>query len=110
MTPSMIESFSLDTTEAITLTELAEFCGMSPADLDELMAYNALLPLPDSAPDVTFSAHWVMPLRTVAKLRMDFDLDLFTVAMLLDKLRQIELLQRQVQSLQALVPGSLRPT
>lgn len=110
MTPPMIESFSLDTTQAITLTELAEFCGMSPAELDELMAYNALLPLPDSAPDVTFSAHWVMPLRTVAKLRMDFDLDLFTVAMLLDKLCQIELLQRQVQSLQALVPGSLRPT
>jgi len=110
MTPPTIESFTLDTTQAITLAELAEFSGMSPAELDELIAYNALLPMPDSAPDVAFSAHWVVPLRTVAKLRMDFDLDLFTVAMLLDKLRQIELLQRQVQSLQALVPGHLRQT
>lgn len=110
MTTAIIESFSFDTTEAITLTELAEYCGMSPAELDELMGYNALLPLPDTAPDFAFSAHWVVPLRTVAKLRMDFDLDLFTVAILLDKLRQIELLQRQVQSLQALVPGHLRQT
>jgi chaperone modulatory protein CbpM len=106
----MIESFSLDTTEVITLTELAEYCGMSPADLNELVDYNALLPLPDTAPDFTFSAHWVVPLRAMAKLRMDFDLDLFTVAILLEKQHQIELLQRQVQKLQALVPGHWRQT
>lgn len=110
MTYAMIESFSLDTPEVVTLTELADYCGMSPADLDELMGYNALQPLPDTAPDFTFSAHWVVPLRTVAKLRMDFDLDLFTVAILLEKLRQIALLERQVQSLQALVPFHLRQT
>jgi chaperone modulatory protein CbpM len=52
----------------------------------------------------------VVPLRAVAKLRMDFDLDLFTVAILLEKLRQIALLERQVQSLQALVPDHLRQT
>ena len=110
MTTAIIESFSLDTTEVITLTELAEYCGMSPAELDELMGYNALLPLPDTAPDYAFSAHWVVPLRTAAQLRLDFDLDLFTVAILLDKLRQIERLERQVQKLQALVPGHLRQT
>ena len=110
MTNAMIESFSLDTTEVITLTELAEYCGMSPADLHELVDYNALLPLPDSAPDFAFSAHWVVPLRAMAKLRMDFDLDLFTVAILLEKQHQIELLQRQVQKLQALVPGHWRQT
>lgn len=103
-----IEYFNLDTTEVITLTELAGCCGMSAADLNELMDYNALLPLPDTEPDLAFSAHWVVPLRTAAQLRMDFDLDLFTVAILLEKLLQIELLERQVQSLQALVPTHLR--
>jgi chaperone modulatory protein CbpM len=44
-------------------------------------------------------------MRTAAKLRLDFDLDLFTVAILLEKLIQIELLERQVQALQALVPA-----
>lgn len=109
MQPDQIESFSLDTTEIITLTELAQCCGMSAADLDELVDYNALAPLA-SLPERAFSAHWVVPLRTAAQLRLDFDLDLFTVAILLEKLIQIELLERQVQSLQALVPAHLRQT
>jgi chaperone modulatory protein CbpM len=110
MPTETIECFMLDATEVFTLTELAECCGMSTAELDELVDYNALLPLPDTEPDRVFSAHWVVPLRTVAKLRMDFDLDLFTVAMLLEKQHQIELLERQLQSLQALLPAHLRPT
>lgn len=107
MTQAMIDSFSLDPTQVITLTELTECCGLSAAELGELMDYNALLPLPDTAPGFAFSAHWAVPLRTAAKLRMDFDLDLFTVAILLEKLLQIELLERQIQSLQALVPAHL---
>ncbi|MBE0474368.1 chaperone modulator CbpM [Rhodoferax sp.] len=109
MNHASVESFTLDTTEIITLTELADCCGMSPAELDELVDYNALVPL-NSLPERAFSAHWVAPLRTASKLRLDFDLDLFTVAMLLEKLIQIELLERQVQSLQALVPTQLRQT
>ena len=109
MNQASIESFSLDTTEIITLTELAQCCGMSPAELDELVDYNALVPL-TSLPERAFSAHWLAPMRTAAKLRLDFDLDLFTVAILLEKLIQIELLERQVQALQALVSPHLRQT
>ncbi|MCF8161152.1 MAG: chaperone modulator CbpM [Polaromonas sp.] len=104
-----IECLRLDTTEVMTLTELALCCAMSPADLSELMDYNALEPLPGSAPDLVFSAHWVAPLRAAARLRTDFDLDLFTMAMLLEKLRQIERLERELQALRALVPAHLRP-
>ena len=99
---------SLDTSTVITLTELAQCCGLSAAELDELVDYNALAPLANSAIERTFSAHWVMPLRTAARMRLDFDLDVFTVAILLGKLIQIELLERQVQSLQALLPEHLR--
>jgi chaperone modulatory protein CbpM len=102
-------SFSFDSTETITLSELAQCCGMSPQDLDELVDYKALAPVICSAAERTFSAHWVLPLRSAAKLRFDFDLDLFTVAIVLDKLKQIEILERQVQSLLALVPKQLRP-
>ena len=107
MTQASIESFSLDTTGVITLAELAQCCGMSPADLDELVDYNALVPVA-SGSERAFSAHWVMPLRAASRLRLDFDLDLFTVAILLEKLVQIELLERQVQSLQALLPTPMR--
>jgi chaperone modulatory protein CbpM len=107
MTQTSIESFSLDTTEVISLTELAQCCGMSAAELDELVDYNALVPLLQT-PERSFSAHWVAPLRTASKMRLDFDLDLFTVAILLEKLIQIELLERQLQSLQAMVPARSR--
>lgn len=107
MPTETIEYLRLDATEVITLGELADCCAMSAADLAELMDYNALVPLPGTAPDFVFSAHWLAPLRTAAKLRADFDLDLFTVAILLEKLRHIEQLERQLQTLQALLPRHL---
>ncbi len=110
MTKESIEYFILDTTETITLPELAQCCGLSPAELDELVDYNALVPLPDAAPERSFSARWVAPLRSASRLRLDFDLDLFTVAILLGQLVQIELLQRQLASLQALLPAHVRQT
>ena len=107
MSHESIDGFKLEADTPITLSELAECCGMSIAELDELMDYNALMPL-TGTPERAFSAQWVVPLRTAARMRLDFDLDLFTVAILLDQLVQIERLEREVQSLQALVPGHLR--
>ncbi|MDD2881048.1 MAG: chaperone modulator CbpM [Rhodoferax sp.] len=107
MSQNPTEFFSLDASTTVTLYELAECCGLSAAELDELVDYNALVPL-TSAPERAFSAQWVVPLRKAAKMRVDFDLDVFTVAILLGQLIQIELLERQVQSLQALVPANVR--
>lgn len=98
----------LDTRETVTLTELSQCCGMSEAELDELVEYRALVPLAPDATERAFSAEWVTPLRNACKLRADFDLDLFTVAILLDNLARIESLERQVQSLQALLPPQMR--
>jgi chaperone modulatory protein CbpM len=41
-------------------------------------------------------------------MRLDFDLDIFTVAILLGNLNRIEVLERQVHSLQALLPPQMR--
>jgi chaperone modulatory protein CbpM len=101
------EFFSLDASATITLSELAECCGLSAAELDELVDYNALVPL-TSVPERAFSAQWVTPLRSAVKMRVDFDLDVFTVAILLGQLVQIERFEREVQSLQALLPGHVR--
>ena len=99
----------LDTRETVTLTEVSHCCGMSEAELDELVEYCALVPLVPAASVRVFSAQWVTPLRNASKLRMDFDLDLFTVAILLDNLTRIEVLERQVHSLQAQLPQRMRP-
>lgn len=99
---------SLDASTTITLTELAQCCGLSATELEELVDYNALAPLAVTATERTFSAHWVMPLRTAARMRLDFDLDVFTMAILLGQLIQIDVLQRQVQSLMAQIPVHLQ--
>jgi chaperone modulatory protein CbpM len=102
------QCFRLDASATISLGELAECCGLSAQELDELVDYRALTPLDTDESERVFSAHWVMPLRTVAKLRVDFDLDLFTVAMVLGQLDRIAQLEQQVQSLQARLPIHLR--
>lgn len=96
----------LDEREAVTLAELAQICALSVAELDELMDYGALVPMQDVRQERLFSAECVMPLRTAGKLRQDFDLDLFTVGLLLGYLNSIEALERQVRSLQAHLPGT----
>lgn len=103
-----VEISWLDDSETVSLTELARCCEMSVAQLDELIDYRALLPLSASAPEPVFSAEWVALLRAVDKLRLEFDLDLFTVAILLGKLQRIEALERQVRQLQALLPAHPR--
>ena len=82
----------LDAREAVSLSELARACALSPAELDELVDYGALVPVEELQQERLFSAECVMPLRTAGKLRQDFDLDLFTVAMLLGYLNRIEAL------------------
>ncbi len=108
----MIEDYtdglSLDRTAIMGLEELAACCGMGVAELAELMDYDALQALDGDRVALTFSAHWLTPLRQVAKLRRDFDLDLFAVAIALGHLDRITQLERQVRALQALLPSTLQ--
>jgi chaperone modulatory protein CbpM len=108
MTQEQVECVLLDSGETVTLAELSLFCEMSEAELDELVDYCALVPFFTPTQERVFSAEWVVPLCTVRKLRLDFDLDLFTVAMLLGNLKRIEALERQVERLEALLPAQLR--
>lgn len=106
MEQQMLDVAWLDAREAVTLAELAQICALSAAELDELMDYGALVPMQDVRQERLFSAECVMPLRTAGKLRRDFDLDLFTVGLLLGYLNRIEALERQVRSLEAHLPGT----
>lgn len=110
MTPEQLECVLLNDGETISLTELARCCAMSEAEIDELVDYCALVPLPAASSERFFSVQWVSPLRAAGKLRIDFDLDLFTVAIMLGNLNRIEVLERQVQQLQALLPSHLQPS
>jgi chaperone modulatory protein CbpM len=102
------ECIGLDGSETVTLSELSRCCGMSLGELDELVDYCALVPLTSAALGHVFSAHWVAPLRAASKLRLDFDLDLFTVAIVLGNLNRIDILERHVLSLLALLPSHVQ--
>lgn len=94
----------LDASETIGLPDLARTCGWSVDDLEELIDYGALTPVRAPAAERLFSASCVPTLRTVCKLRLDFDLDLFTVALLMDYVNRIEELKQEVRTLQAHLP------
>ena len=95
----------LDSRETVGLAELSRACGMSPDELCELVDYGALVPLASATPGSLFSAGCIVQLRTVGKLRLDFDLDVFTAAVLLGYLERIDTLERQVRTLQATASG-----
>ena len=104
MKAQVVEVAWLDARETVTVTELSSACGLSAAELNELVEYGALAPLQHNQPERAFSAEWVVPLRTAGRLRQDFDLDLFAVAILLGYLNRIEELEREVKSLRAHLP------
>ena len=101
----MVEVDWLDARETVSMAELSRVCGLTEAELGELMEYGALAPLDRQPPERLFSSECIGPLRRAARLRRDFDLDLFAVALLLDYLHRIDALERQVKSLQAHVPA-----
>lgn len=99
------ECLSLDARATLTLIDLAACCGLTVDELNELVDYRALAPVDTATSECVFSAHWVGPLRTAAKMRRDYDLDLFTVSMLLGQFERIAQLEQEVRSLRALLPG-----
>jgi chaperone modulatory protein CbpM len=94
-----------DEKSSITHSELSQVCQISTGDIDELVEYGALIPLERSPGGHTFSRACVASLRTACKLRRDYDLDLFTVALLMEHLIRIEELERELRFLQAHLPA-----
>ena len=95
----------LDPHQRIEQVELANMCSLTSAELDELVDYGALVPLVGAAGGRHFSASCVAPLREAARLRADYDLDLFTVSLLLGYLQRIAHLEHQLRGLHAHLPN-----
>lgn len=92
----------LDEYRTLGHEELADMCGMSTAEIDELVEYGALEPVGGEVEHgLVFSAGLVPSLREAARLRADYDLDVFTVGVLLGYLRRITQLERELRALRA---------
>ena len=90
-----------------TNTLIAKWVGThaNTVALDELVEYGALAPMKEQGGERIFSRACVASLRTASRLRQDYDLDLFTVALLLEHLSRIEELEREVRFLRAHLPS-----
>ena len=103
MNSATLEILWLDDRSAVPLSELARCSGLSEDELRELVDYGALEPVdPDR---LLFSGDCIMSVRTARRLREDFDLDSFSVAMMLGFLERIHSLEDEVRRLQAQSPG-----
>ncbi|MGH8755526.1 MAG: chaperone modulator CbpM, partial [Burkholderiales bacterium] len=87
-----------------SLAEFVELCGLSEAELRELVDYGALEPANPQAEQWTFSAERVVAARTACRLRNDFDLDMHGLALILLYLNRIRDLEAQLQDLRARLP------
>ena len=96
-----------DATETLSIAELSRSCHLTAEEIDELIEYGALAPVQKDTDEVVFSAACAPALRNACKLRQDYDLDLFTVALLMEYLSRIEALEREVRFLHAHVPAHL---
>ena len=105
MSTHAVEVTWLDARETVSMAELSRSCGLTEAELGELMEYGALAPVDRQPPELLFSSERIGGLRRAARLRRDFELDLFAVALLLNYLDRIEALERHVKSLEAQVPA-----
>lgn len=91
----------LDSSETMNIVELSRACGLDTGELAELVEYGALTPLSSDTEETVFNVVCVAPLRKVCRLRVDYDLDLFTLAVLMGYLNRIEELERQLQALES---------
>ena len=95
----------------VSVEELAELSGLAPELLRELVEYGALVPinapLPGDARSTrwTFTADCVVSVRTVGRLREDFDLQPDALALALKLIERIHGLEAQLRQLRSQFPA-----
>lgn len=85
-------------------SELAPMCGLSVAELEELVEYGLLRPTGGSPAEPRFSVGCVQALRRARAMRDRFDLDLFVLGLIFSQFEHIEQLEQQLRTLHAHLP------
>ena len=94
----------------ISVEELAELSGLSPELLRELVEYGALVPINAQVPINVELAQWrftadcVVAVRTVSRLREDFDLDANALSVALMLIERIHGLEAQLRDMRSQFP------
>ena len=98
----LTEIFWLREHHALSVNQLAEWSGLSEAEINELADYGAITPM--DAASLTFDAQCIVAARTARRLRDDFDLNTQGVALALTLLDRVRDLEAQLGDLRARLP------
>ena len=104
MTSLLVEAVWLNDADACSLDELAEYSGLSHAELAELVALGAIEPDRDPATGYVFRSQTIVVARTARRLRDDFELDTQGLAMALNLLQRIQALEARLAAADARLP------
>lgn len=96
----------LDERQIVSLTELAEFSGLTESELRELVQIGALPANSYSGETYVFSARVVTVARTACRLRDELELDVPSLGVALRLLDRVRDLEDEIARLRALLPRS----
>jgi chaperone modulatory protein CbpM len=89
----------LDEQHEVSLDELAALSGLTQQELHLLVDNGALVPNNPDAESWHFSSHSIVSIRTLSKLKQDFELEPNAFALTLVFLERIRKLEMQLQRL-----------
>jgi chaperone modulatory protein CbpM len=87
--------------ETVTVAELLSASRLCEDELNDLIGYGALPAVSQDRQEQVFSAKLIVPLCKAVQLKQDYDLDTFSVALVLGLLQKIEFLQEQLCALES---------
>jgi len=103
-----VEAVWLNESEFCSMDELAEWSGLSQAELNDLVDMGLIQPKPAGGERVIFQQHYLVVARTARRLRDDFELDRHGLAVAVRLLQRIRELEGQLGSARAqLMRGKL---
>jgi chaperone modulatory protein CbpM len=89
----------LDEHHEVTLEELAKLSGLTQQELRLLVDNGALVPNNPEAESWQFSSHCIVSIRTLSKLKQDFELEPNAFSLILIFLERIRKLEERLQRL-----------
>ncbi|MDY7548671.1 chaperone modulator CbpM [Glaciimonas sp. CA11.2] len=104
MRTHIVEAVWLNDAGLCSLDQLADYSGLTLAELQDLVEMGEIAPTSVDAENDLYQTHYIVIARTARRLRDDFELDGHGLAVALNLLRRIRELEAQLTHAQAKLP------
>ena len=104
MRTHIVEAVWLNDAGLCSLEQLAEYSGLTRAELQDLVEMGEIAPTSVDAENDLYQTHYIVIARTARRLRDDFELDGHGLAVALNLLRRIRDLEAELNTAQAKLP------